>query len=52
MPSQQDQKQYNMYLKQKGYYKNPFEINARESADKYTSICLKDMKRMDLITRR
>ena len=52
MPSQQDQKQYNMYLKQKGYYKNPFEINARESADKYTSICLKDMKRMGLITRR
>ena len=52
MPSQQDQKEYNRYLKQKGYYKNPFEINARESADKYTSICLKDMKRKGLITRR
>jgi hypothetical protein len=38
-------------LKQKGYYKNPFEINARETADKYTSICMKEMKRMGFITR-
>ena len=51
MPTQQDQKEYNRYLKQKGYYKNPFEINARETADKYTSICLKEMKRKGLISR-
>ena len=50
MPSQQDQKEYNRYLKQKGYYDNPFEINARETADKYTSICLKAMKRKGLIS--
>jgi hypothetical protein len=49
MPTQQDQKEYNRYLKQKGYYKNPFEINARETANKYTSICMKEMKRKGLI---
>ena len=50
MPTQQDQKEYNRYLKQKGYYKNPFEINARETADKYTTICMKEMKRKGLIS--
>jgi hypothetical protein len=51
MTTQQHQKEYNRYLKQKGYYDNPFEINAREAADKYTSIYLKDMKLKGLITR-
>lgn len=50
MPFQKDQKEYNRYLKQKGYYNNPFEINARETADKYTLICLKDMKRKGIIS--
>ena len=50
MPFQKDQKEYNRYLKQKGYYDNPFEINARESANKYTSICLKAIKRKGLIS--
>jgi hypothetical protein len=51
MPTQQDQKEYNRYLKQKGYYKNPFEINARETANKYTSICMKEMKRKGFVSR-
>jgi hypothetical protein len=50
MPFKQNQKEYNRYLKQKGYYDNPFEINARETAEKYTSICLKDMKLKGLIS--
>ena len=50
MPFQKDQNEYNRYLKQIGYYDNPFEINARETADKYTLICLKDMKRKGLIS--
>lgn len=50
MPFQKDQKEYNRYLKQKGYYDNPFEINARETANKYTSICFKEMKRKGLIS--
>ena len=51
MPTQKDQMEYDIYLKQKGYFDNPFEINARETADKYTSICLKEMKRIGLISR-
>jgi hypothetical protein len=51
MPTQQDQNEYNRYLKQKGYYDNPFEVNARETANKYTPICLKEMKQMGLISR-
>ena len=51
MPTQQDQKEYNRYLKQKGYFDNPFEINARETADKYTSICLKNMIRIGFISK-
>jgi hypothetical protein len=50
MPFQQDQKEYNRYLKQKGYYDNPFQINAREKADKYTLICLKEIKLKGLIS--
>ena len=51
MPTQEAQKEYNRYLKQKGYYKNPFEINARETADKYTSICMKEMKQKGFVSR-
>ena len=51
MPTQKEQIEYNRYLKQKGYYKNPFEINARETADKYTSICMKEMKRKGFVSR-
>jgi len=51
MPTQHNQKEYSRYLKQIGYFENPYEINARESADKYTPMCLKEMKRLGFITR-
>ena len=51
MPTQQDQKDYNRHLKQKGYFDNPFEVNARETAEKYTSFCFKNMKRKGFISR-
>jgi hypothetical protein len=50
MPTQQEQKEYNRYLKQKGYFENPYEINARKTADKYTSSCLKEMIRIGFIS--
>ena len=51
MPTQQDQDAYNKFLKQKGYFDNPYEIEARLTADKYTAICLKEMIRIGAISR-
>ena len=43
MPSQKHQKEYNELIATIGYWNNPYEIKARESAKKYRKICAEDM---------
>jgi hypothetical protein len=50
MPAQQNQKEYNKYLKQIGYFYNPYEINARVTADRYTPLCFEDMQRLGFVS--
>jgi hypothetical protein len=50
MPAQQNQKEYNRYLKQIGYFDNPYEINARVTADRYTPLCFEDMQRLGFVS--
>lgn len=50
MPAHQNQKEYNRYLKQIGYFDNPYEINARVTADRYTPLCFEDMQRLGFVT--
>jgi hypothetical protein len=48
--SQAHQKEYNKHLQQIGYYKNPYEISAREKAARHVTACLGDMQRMGYIS--
>jgi predicted SprT family Zn-dependent metalloprotease len=43
MPSQKHQKEYNELIAAIGYWNNPYEIKARESAKKHREICAKEM---------
>ena len=43
MPSQKHQKEYNELIATVGYWNNPYEKKARESAKKHREICAKEM---------
>ena len=48
--SQAQQKEYNKHLQQIGYFKNPYEISARDKAARHVNACLGDMQRMGYIS--
>ena len=50
MPHQTNQLEYNKFNKTRGYYKNPYEIEARERAAFYTPKCIKDLKSLGYIS--
>lgn len=50
MPFKTNQVEYNKYNKTKGYFNNPYEIDARERAAFHTPICIKDLKRLGYIS--
>lgn len=48
--SQVHQKEYDKHLQEIGYYKNPYEVSAREKAAHHVKDCLADMRRMGYIS--
>lgn len=44
MPRKVDQLNYAKYNKSKGYFENPYEVEARERAALYTPYCIKDLR--------
>ena len=50
MPKVSQQLEYTKYNKTKGYFNNPYEIDAREKAKFYTPKCIKDFKKLGYIS--
>ena len=50
MPYQANQEEYNRFNKTKGYFNNPYEIDARKKAKFYTPKCIKDFKKLGYIS--
>lgn len=50
MPNKKNQIEYTQYNKTKGYYNNPYEIEAREKAKIYTPKCIKDLCKLGYIS--
>jgi hypothetical protein len=51
MPRDTNQLEYTKYNKTKGYYNNPYEIDAREKAEFYTPKCIKDLSKLNYISK-
>lgn len=52
MPKEVHQLEYNKYNKTKGYYNNPYEIEAREKAEFYTPKCINDLYKLGYISKK
>jgi hypothetical protein len=51
MPKEVHQLEYNKYNKTKGYYNNPYEIDAREKAKLYAPKCINDLCKIGYISK-
>lgn len=51
IPKEVHQLEYNKYNKTKGYYNNPYEIDAREKAKLYTPKCINDLYKLGYISK-
>lgn len=52
MPREKHQVEYTKYNKTKGYFNNPYEIDAREKAEFYTPKCIKDLHKLGHISKK
>ncbi len=50
MPKEINQLEYTKYNKTKGYYNNPYEVDARKKAAFYTPKCVKDLRKLGYIS--
>jgi hypothetical protein len=50
MPFSNNIIEYDKFNKKRGYYKNPYEIEARKRAAFYTPKCMKDLKMLSYIS--
>ena len=50
MPKEIQQLEYTKYNKTKGYFNNPYEIDARKKAKFYTPKCIKEFKKLGYIS--
>ena len=51
MPKEANQLEYNKYNKAKGYFNNPYEIDAREKANFYTPKCIEHLYKLGYISK-
>jgi hypothetical protein len=52
MPRDTNQLEYTKYNETKGYYNNPYEIDARKKAELYTPKCIKDLRKLGYISKK
>lgn len=52
MPKEMNQIEYTKYTNSNGYYNNPYEIDAREKAKRYTPKCIKELCKLGYISKK